>query len=179
MMSEMSSALFDLFVSFFKVGAFAFGGGYAMIPLISREVVSTRGWLDMAEFIDVIAISQGTPGPIAINSATYVGFKVAGVLGSIMATFGVVLPSFIIMMILGRLFLKYKEVPVVRDMLSGIRPIVAALILSAALSVFPTSVTGGVPAIISAAVIVAILVFNIDPILLLVLSGVLGLVMYM
>lgn len=178
-MSEMSSALFDLFVSFFKVGAFAFGGGYAMIPLISREVVSTRGWLDMVEFIDVIAISQGTPGPIAINSATYVGFKVAGVLGSIMATFGVVLPSFIIMMILGRLFLKYKEVPVVRDMLSGIRPIVAALILSAALSVFPTSVTGVVPAIISAAVIVAILVFNIDPILLLVLSGVLGLVMYM
>ncbi len=95
MMSEMGSALIDLFVSFFKVGAFAFGGGYAMIPLISREVVSTRGWLDMAEFIDVIAISQGTPGPIAINSATYIGFKVAGVLGSLMATFGVVLPSFI------------------------------------------------------------------------------------
>ncbi len=83
------------------------------------------------------------------------------------------------MMILGRLFLKYKEVPVVRDMLSGIRPIVAALILSAALSVFPTSVTGVVPAIISAAVIAAILVFNIDPILLLVLSGVMGLVMYL
>lgn len=175
----MAPILFDLFLSFLKVGAFAFGGGYAMIPLISREVVSIRGWLDMAEFVDVIAISQGTPGPIAINSATYVGFKVAGILGSLTATFGVVLPSFIIMMILGRLFLKYNEVPFVQDMLAGIRPVVAALILSAALSVFPTSVTGMVPGIIAVAVIAAILVFDIDPILLLVISGVAGLVLYM
>lgn len=175
----MASVLFDLFLSFLKVGAFAFGGGYAMIPLISREVVSTRGWLDMAEFVDVIAISQGTPGPIAINSATYVGFKVAGILGSLTATFGVILPSFIIMMILGRLFLKYNEVPFVQDMLAGIRPVVAALILSAALSVFPTSVTGMVPGIVAVAVIAAILVFDIDPILLLVISGVAGLVLYM
>lgn len=175
----MASILIDLFVSFLRVGAFAFGGGYAMIPLISQEVVNVRGWLDMAEFVDVIAISQGTPGPIAINSATYVGFKVAGILGSLTATIGVVLPAFIIMMILGRLFLKYSEVPVVQDMLAGIRPIVVALILSAALSVFPTSVTGVIPGIVSVAVVVAILVFNIDPILLLVISGVLGLVLYM
>ncbi len=175
----MTPVLIDLFVSFLRVGAFAFGGGYAMIPLISREVVSIRGWLDMAEFVDVIAISQGTPGPIAINSATYVGFKVAGILGSLTATFGVVLPAFTIMMILGRLFLKYSEVPVVQDMLAGIRPVVVALILSAALSVFPTSVTGVIPGIVAVAVVVAILVFNIDPILLLVLSGVLGLVLYM
>jgi chromate transporter len=172
------SVLFDLFASFFRIGVVAFGGGYAMIPLISNEVVDVRGWLDMAEFVDVIAISQGTPGPIAINSATYVGFKVAGVVGSAVATFGVVLPPFIIMMILGRLFLRYKEVPVVQDMLTGIRPVVVALILSAALSVFSTSVTGVVPAIVAAAVVVAILVFEIDPILLLVLSGALGLVLY-
>lgn len=172
------SALLDLFVSFFKIGAVAFGGGYAMIPLICGEVVDVRGWLDMAEFVDVIAISQGTPGPIAINSATYVGFKVGGVLGSAVATLGIVVPPFIIMMILGRLFLRYKEVPVVKDMLCGIRPVVVALILSAALSVFSTSVTGVVPATVAAAVVVAILVFEIDPILLLVLSGVLGLVLY-
>ena len=161
------SVLFDLFSSFFKIGAVAFGGGYAMIPLICGEVVNVRGWLDMAEFVDVIAISQGTPGPIAINSATYVGFKVAGVPGSAVATLGVVLPPFIIMMILGRLFLKYKEVPVVKDMLSGIRPVVVALILCAALSVFSTSVTGVVPAIVAAAAIVAILAFDVDPVLLL------------
>ncbi|HHT84336.1 MAG: chromate transporter [Bacillota bacterium] len=172
------SVLFDLFSSFFKIGAVAFGGGYAMIPLICGEVVNVRGWLDMAEFVDVIAISQGTPGPIAINSATYVGFKVAGVPGSAVATLGVVLPPFIIMMILGRLFLKYKEVPVVKDMLSGIRPVVVALILCAALSVFSTSVTGVVPAIVAAAAIVAILAFDVDPVLLLVISGAAGLVMY-
>lgn len=149
-----------------------------MIPLICGEVVNVRGWLDMAEFVDVIAISQGTPGPIAINSATYVGFKVAGVPGSAVATLGVVLPPFIIMMILGRLFLKYKEVPVVKDMLSGIRPVVVALILCAALSVFSTSVTGVVPAIVAAAAIVAILAFDVDPVLLLVISGAAGLVMY-
>jgi chromate transporter len=174
----MADVLLQLFVSFFKVGAFAFGGGYAMIPLISEEVVTNRGWLAMEEFIDVIAISQGTPGPIAINSATFVGFKVAGVIGSMTATFGVVLPSFIIMMVLGRLFLRYKEVPLVKYMLSGIRPVVVALILSAALSVLPNSITGLVPGIISAAVIVGILVFNIDPILLLVSAGVLGFFMY-
>ncbi len=170
--------MLQLFVSFLKVGAFAFGGGYAMIPLISEEVVTYRGWLEMEEFIDVIAISQGTPGPIAINSATFVGFKVAGVIGSITATLGVVLPSFVIMMVLGRLFLRYKEVPVVKHMLSGIRPVVVALILAAAFSVLPNSITGIVPAIVAAVVIIAIVVFDVDPILLLVLSGVMGFFAY-
>jgi len=170
--------LLQLFVSFLKVGAFAFGGGYAMIPLISEEVVTYRGWLEMEEFIDVIAISQGTPGPIAINSATFVGFKVAGVIGSITATLGVVLPSFVIMMVLGRLFLRYKEVPVVKHMLSGIRPVVVALILAAAFSVLPNSITGIIPAIVAAVVIIAIVVFDVDPILLLVLSGVMGFFAY-
>lgn len=149
-----------------------------MIPLITREIVQVRKWLDMPEFIDVIAISQGTPGPIAINSATYVGFKVGGVLGSTMATLGVVMPSFMIMMILGRLFLKYKEVSFVKNMLSGIRPVVVALIFAAALSVFSTSVTGIIPGLVALAVIVAIIVFDVDPILLLALSGVLGFFMY-
>ncbi|HHY69514.1 MAG TPA: chromate transporter [Bacillota bacterium] len=174
----MGEVLLQLFVSFLKVGAFAFGGGYAMIPLISEEVVTYRGWLEMEEFIDVIAISQGTPGPIAINSATFVGFKVAGVIGSITATLGVVLPSFVIMMVLGRLFLRYKEVPVVKHMLSGIRPVVVALILAAAFSVLPNSITGIVPAIVAAVVIIAIVVFDVDPILLLVLSGVMGFFAY-
>ena len=174
----MGEVLLQLFVSFLKVGAFAFGGGYAMIPLISEEVVTYRGWLEMEEFIDVIAISQGTPGPIAINSATFVGFKVAGVIGSITATLGVVLPSFVIMMVLGRLFLRYKEVPVVKHMLSGIRPVVVALILAAAFSVLPNSITGIVPAIVAAVVIIAIVVFDVDPILLLVLSGAMGFFAY-
>jgi len=149
-----------------------------MVPLITQEIVSSHKWLDLTEFIDVIAISQGTPGPIGINSATYVGFKVSGVLGSLMATFGVIIPSFAIMLMLGLLFLKYRELPVVKDMLLGIRPTVVALILCAALSVFSSSVTGVVPAVIACVVIAAILMFNVDPILLLVVSGVLGLLVY-
>lgn len=167
-----------LLLSFMKIGAFSFGGGYAMIPLISRVVVTERGWLSELEFIDVIAISEATPGPIAINSATYVGYKVGGVLGSAVATLGVVLPSFIIMLILGALFLRYKEVPVVRDMLSGIRPVVAALVVNAALSVMKTSLEGFVPVAVAGLVIVLILKYKKDPIKLLMLAGLSGLILY-
>ncbi|NPV70507.1 MAG: chromate transporter [Firmicutes bacterium] len=167
-----------LLVSFMKIGAFSFGGGYAMIPLISREIVETRGWLSMPEFIDVIAISQGTPGPIAINAATYVGYKVGGVAGSALATAGVVFPSFIILIILGMLFLRFREVGFVKDMFSGIRPTVVALIAAAAFSVASTSVTGVVPAIVSGAVIIGILKFRLDPVLLLIASGVMGFFLY-
>ncbi|NLV89566.1 MAG: chromate transporter, partial [Tissierellia bacterium] len=89
--------LIKLFISFFKIGAFSFGGGYAMLPLIKEEIIDVHGWLTNTEFIDIIAISEMTPGPIAINSATFLGYKVAGVLGSVVATIAVVLPSFIVM----------------------------------------------------------------------------------
>ncbi len=167
-----------LLVSFVKIGAFSFGGGYAMIPLISREVVDLRGWLTMSEFIDVIAISQGTPGPIAINAATYVGYKVGGFAGSILATVGVVLPSFVIMMAFSLLFLRYREIGFVKDMFSGIRPVVVALIAAAATSVLSTSITGWLPAVVAAAVVVGVLRFRLDPVLLLAASGVIGFLLY-
>ena len=170
--------LMQLFLSFVKIGLFSFGGGYAMIPLISKEIVETRAWLSMTEFIDVIALSQATPGPIAINSATYVGYKVAGLGGSVAATVGVVVPSFILMIVLGRLFFRYRDLPFVKDMFQGIRPAVVALILAAAFSVATSSITGIVPGIVAAAVIAGILAFNIDPVLLLLASGVLGYFMY-
>ncbi len=170
--------LLELLLSFMKIGAFSFGGGYAMIPLISREIVESRGWLSMTEFIDVIAISQGTPGPIAINAATYVGYKVGGVAGSAVATAGVVLPSFVILIVLGTLFLKFREIGVVRDMFSGVRPTVVALIVAAAFSVVSTSITGVVPAIVSLAVIIGVLKFRLDPVLLLIASGALGFFLY-
>ncbi len=168
----------DLFASFFKIGAFSFGGGYAMIPLITREVVEIKGWLAMDEFIDVIAISQGTPGPIAINAATYIGHKMAGLFGSVAATVGVVMPSFLVMMILGTLFLRFRKVTWVSDMLSGIRPVVVVLIASAAFSVASSSITGALTGISALAVIVAITVFNIDPVFLLAVSGALGVFLY-
>lgn len=170
--------ILQLFLSFAKIGAFSFGGGYAMIPLISREIVESRGWLSMPEFVDVIALSQATPGPVAINSATYVGYKVAGFLGSVAATVGVVAPSFVIMMALGYLFNRYSNVGFVKDMFRGVRPAVVALILAAAVSVVPTSITGVVPAAVAVAVIVGILAFDLDPVLLLLASGVLGYFLY-
>jgi chromate transporter len=170
--------LIALFFSFAKIGAFSFGGGYAMIPLISREIVGARAWLSMTEFVDVIALSQATPGPIAINSATYVGYKVAGFWGSVAATVGVVFPSFLIMMALGYLFFRYRDVGFVKDIFKGVRPVVISLILAAALSVASTSITGLVPALVAGAVIAGILALNIDPVLLLLASGALGYFIY-
>lgn len=168
----------DVFRTFFKIGAFSFGGGYAMLPLISAQVVDARNWLSMSEFIDVIAISQGTPGPIVINAATYVGYKVAGPLGSLVATSGVVLPSLIIMTILGRLFLRFGKLTAAQDMFSGIRPVVVALIARAAFSVLPSSVTGILPGVLAAGTVVAMVVFEADPMVLLAAAGALGVIMY-
>ena len=115
----------QLFYTFFKIGLFGFGGGYAMLSMIQGEVVTRYGWLTPQEFTDIVAISQMTPGPIGINSATYVGFTATGsVWGSIIATFAVVLPSFILMLAISKFFLKYQKHPAVVGLLAS-----AALVL--------------------------------------------------
>lgn len=171
--------LLRLFSTFAKIGAFSFGGGYAMIPLISHEVVNSNGWLTMSEFIDVVALSQATPGPIAINSATYIGYKVAGFWGSVAATSGVVAPSFTIMLILGFLFYKYRDVALVKDIFRGIRPVVVVLIVAAALSVVPSTLTGLVPGVIAAVSAALILGLRKDPVMVLLAAGALGLILYL
>lgn len=171
--------LLRLFFTFAKIGAFSFGGGYAMIPLISHEVVNSNGWLTMSEFIDVVALSQATPGPIAINSATYIGYKVAGFWGSVAATSGVVAPSFTIMLILGSLFYKYRDVALVKDIFRGIRPVVVVLIVAAALSVVPSTLTGLVPGVIAAVSAALILGLRKDPVMVLLAAGALGLILYL
>ena len=103
------SILIKIFLSFLKIGAFSFGGGYAMLPLIEREIVNNHNWITFKEFIDIIGISQMTPGPIAINSATFVGFKVSGILGSIAATLGVISFSFILVSIANHYILNLKN----------------------------------------------------------------------
>ncbi len=170
--------LLQLFLSFAKIGAFSFGGGYAMIPLIEDEIVIREGWLSMPEFIDVIALSQATPGPIGINSATYVGYRMGGFWGSLCATVGVMVPSLIIMLALGYLYYRYRSVPFVRDVMRGVRPVVAALVLAAAAGVASATLTGVVPVLVASAVLVAITRFNVDPVLLLLACGVLGYFLY-
>lgn len=124
----------ELFWSFVQVGLFCVGGGYASMPLIQAQVIDVHGWLSMSEFIDIFTISQMTPGPIGINAATFVGMKVAGFLGAIVATLGFVTPSFILGIILAKLFFKYGNIGVIKGILNGLRPAVVALICSAGMS---------------------------------------------
>lgn len=124
----------ELFWSFVQVGLFCVGGGYASMPLIQAQVIDVYGWLSISEFIDIFTISQMTPGPIGINAATFVGMKVAGFLGAIVATLGFVTPSFILGIILAKLFFKYGNIGVIKGILNGLRPAVVALICSAGMS---------------------------------------------
>ena len=123
-----------LFWSFFKIGMFSIGGGYAAMQLIQNEVVTLNKWLTLKEFADIITISQMTPGPIAINSATFVGIQVAGFPGAIIATLGCVTPSFIIVISLARLYFKYRKLNIIKGILDGLRPAVISLIASAGVS---------------------------------------------
>ena len=133
--------MLNLFLIFFKIGCFAFGGGYAVIPLISKYVVEENAWISTREFIDLISISQMTPGPIAINSATFVGQSVSGIIGSLVATAGLVLPQFILMMILGYfLFSKNKKFKIMDYSLLGIKAGVVSLIFITTLKLFQSSV---------------------------------------
>ena len=120
--------LIQLFLAFARIGLFTIGGGFAMIPLIQEEAVKHFAWISQEEFIDIIAIAQITPGAISINSATYIGFKAAGLAGSIVATVGLFLPSLIIVVIVAGILLKYQNNPHRQHLFSGIRPVVAALI---------------------------------------------------
>lgn len=125
-----------LFLTFFKIGAFTFGGGYAMIPLIQRETVETNKWISDEDILEVIAIAESTPGPIAINSATFVGFKVCGFWGSFFATLGVVLPSFIIILAISFVLAEFQEVKAVKYAFNGIRAGVLALLIKAIITMF-------------------------------------------
>ena len=178
----------QLFYTFFKIGLFGFGGGYAMLSMIQGEVVTRYGWLTSQEFTDIVAISQMTPGPIGINSATYVGFTATGsVWGSIIATLAVVLPSFILILAISKFFLKYQKHPVVEAVFSGLRPAVVGLLASAALVLmnaenFSSPKEDMYSFIISCLIFLVAFVgtrkYKINPILMIVACGIAGLILY-
>ena len=126
---------FQLFLSFLQIGMFSFGGGYAAMPLIQNQVVTLHQWLSMSEFTDLITISQMTPGPIAINAATFVGIKIGGFFGAVTATLGCILPSCVIVMVIAKLYLKYRNMNLLQGVLNSLRPAVVAMIASAGVSV--------------------------------------------
>lgn len=133
----------ELFLSFIQVGLFSIGGGYAAIPLIQSQVVTNHGWLTMNEFTDLITIAEMTPGPIAINSATFVGIRIAGIYGAIIATLGCILPSCFIVSLLAFLYYKYKEMSMLKSILSSLRPAIVALIASAGVSILSLVIFNG------------------------------------
>ena len=175
----------QLFWSFLQIGLFSFGGGYAAIPLIQGQIVERHSWLSMPEFTDLITISQMTPGPIAINSATFVGIKIAGVPGAAVATLGCILPSCIIVTLIARLYLKYRSMALLQGVLGSLRPAVVAMIASAGVSILVTAFWGEAVVTFAATNWVMVVIFvlsvflllkcKLDPILVMVLAGVLKL----
>lgn len=133
----------SLFWSFFQIGLFSIGGGYAAMPLIQHQVVELHPWLTMTQFADIITIAEMTPGPIAINSATFVGIQVGGIPGAIVATIGCVLPSCVIVMTLARIYYRYRGLSLMQGVLLGLRPAVVAMIASAGLSILFLAFFGG------------------------------------
>ena len=127
----------ELFFTFFMIGAFTFGGGYAMLPLVQAEVLE-KGWMPMSEIVNFIAVSESTPGPFAINIATYIGAEMGGLFGSLCATLGVVMPSFIIILIVARCFDRFRSSKLVAGAMSGLKPAVVGLIAAAILSIAKT-----------------------------------------
>ena len=170
----------ELFLSFFKIGLFGFGGGYAMLPLIQHEIVDQpHCWLTLSEFTDIVAISQLTPGPVAINSATYVGYTVTNsVLGSALATIGVCLPSFMIMYILSRFYIKFRKNPYMEHIFSVLKPATVGLIAAAAISLMTRENFIDAYSYVFFAVALVSTYLKFDPIKLIIILGLLGPVVY-
>ena len=132
----------QLFLSFLQIGMFSFGGGYAAMPLLQEQLVARNGWLSVQEFADLVTIAEMTPGPIAVNSATFVGLKIAGIPGAVVATVGCILPSCIIVTILARLYLKYRNLDLLQGVLKSLRPAVVAMIASAGILILKNAFWG-------------------------------------
>ncbi|MGN0363260.1 MAG: chromate transporter [Bilifractor sp.] len=179
----------ELFLAFLQIGAFSFGGGYAAMPLIQAQVIDKYHWMTQKDFTDLVTISQMTPGPIAVNGATFVGHQVAGIPGAIVATIGVILPSCIFVTILAYFYTKYRKMAMLQGILQTLRPAVVALILVAGLTILIPSLfaNGNVsfasgnfqlfPFLLFLAALFALRKWKADPILVMVLCGVAELVM--
>lgn len=180
--------LLELFFVFFKIGLFTIGGGYAMIPMIKDEIVMQKGWITSNEILNFLAISESTPGPFAINTATLIGFQQAGILGGIAATIGVVTPSFIIIYVIAKFMSKFSENYYVKTVFKVLKPIIIGLLISVAVSLVTKNlfITEGTNQLLDwKAIIIMVVIFALSqifkkahPIFLILISGVLGYIFY-
>lgn len=179
----------QLFLSYFQIGLFSIGGGHAALPMVSSMLVDQRGWLTLKEFADMVTISIMAPGTVALNTATFVGFKMGGLLGAIVAVLSCILPAFVIIIILSYLFKKYCNLPVVNGILNGVRPAVTGLIASAGLTIlflalFDTRVITEIKSIDIIALFIAIVSFimlkwkKLNPVLVIFIAGAMGIAAY-
>ncbi len=168
------SNLFNMFITFFKIGAFTFGGGYAMIPLIEAEVVTKNNWLSKEEFLDIIVISQSFPGALAINSCTFIGYKICGTLGAILGLLGVALPSFIIILIIASIFSKFRNMYLVELIFKGINAAVPLLILVGVNSLAKVLDKTTTNIIIVIVTVILSLFLDLNPIYIIILSAAYG-----
>lgn len=167
------NAYMQLFTSFAKIGAFTIGGGYAMIPLIQQEVVEKKKWISDQEFMDVLAIAQSSPGLLAVNISIFIGYKLKKVKGSIVATLGSVLPSFVIILLIAMYFANYQDNPTVIKIFKGIRPVVVALIAVPVIKMAKSAkltLTTGLVSVITASLIIFL---KVSPIYILLVTGIL------
>lgn len=172
--------ILQLFLTFFKIGLFSFGGGYAILPLIKEEVVDVHKWITVSQFTDIVAVSQVTPGPISVNAATYVGYIVTGNgFGAVVATLGLASPSIIVMLIFSKFFLKFRDNRYIENAFAGLRIVVVGLILSATLLLMDGSnfIDWKSFAIFGAAA-TAMYKWKVNPILLTVIAAALGIIIY-
>ena len=166
--------LFDLFFTFCRIGGLTFGGGYAMLPMIQKEIVENKKWATEDEVVDYYAVGQCTPGVIAVNTATFIGYKTKGVIGALFATFGVVFPSLVIIMIIAAFLKNFAEFAVVKHAFGGIRIAVVALIISSIIKLWKSSVKNSIGIFIAIAAFILGAVFGLSPIYIVIGAGIIG-----
>ncbi len=167
--------LLSLFIIFLKIGAFTWGGGYAMLPLIKNEVIEKKKWITSSDFIDGIAVSQSVPGAIALNTATFVGNKISGNLGAIVAVIGAALPSFISIVVVSIFFLRFRELGMVQNFFKGATPAIVALLVGAIIDIGKDALKGYKEIIIAAGLLLLLLCLHMHPILAIVIAAISGL----
>lgn len=175
--AEKIKLLWDIFFTFFKISPVSFGGGYAMIPLLERAVTTDKKWVKQKDIADILVMGQTIPGSIAVNTATFIGYRLSGVAGAIVGTLGIITPTFIIILLLATLFLNFQHNPVVEAAFMGIRPAIVALIAYAAITIGKTAIFNKTTGVIAGISTLLFLFVPIHPIFILLAGGMTGLLL--
>jgi chromate transporter len=173
---HMPTSLFKLFTTFFRIGLFTFGGGYAMIPLIESDVVERNRWIGKNDFVDLLAVAQSAPGVFAVNMAVFIGYRLRGVRGALAASFGCVLPSVVIILLIALFFRQFRHIEVVNNVFKGLRPAVVALIAVPVFNVAKSAKVGWSMAWIPVLSALLIVAFGVSPVFVILVAGIAGFV---